>query len=225
MKRCSKCASYRKVLYIFLSCWEKRASDGRMAHDSHTNFRYLNTPKKVPTTSGETQAQLDRLRAQLDKAIQEEGVEVNKELYADLQQLIFEAPLYETLRESGCIALPTQRTLRDYTHFVSSTSGFSKEVDAQLLSATKLDSLKEFQKCVSLIMDEMYIKEDLVYITYIHVKLPCRYLCTFVAISEITGGGEGSPNSSKDNVCFDGERPLHSFTISISPVPVFCTLW
>ena len=55
---------------------------------------------------------------------------------------------------------PIPETLRDYTHFVSSTSGFSKEVDAQLISATKLYSLKEFEKCVSLIMDEMYIKED-----------------------------------------------------------------
>lgn len=38
---------------------------------------------------------------------------------------------YETLRESECIVLPSQRTLRDYTHYISSNSGFSNEVDMQ----------------------------------------------------------------------------------------------
>ena len=62
-----------------------------------------------------------------------------------------------------CIALPSQWILRDYTHFVSSTSEFSKEVDAQLIRATNVDKFEEWEKCVSLVMDEMYIKEDLVY--------------------------------------------------------------
>ena len=46
---------------------------------------------------------------------------------------------YETLHESGCNTLQSQRTLRDYTHFVNSTSGLSKEIDSQLICATKLD--------------------------------------------------------------------------------------
>ena len=70
---------------------------------------------------------------------------------------------YETLRNSRCIALPSQQTLRDYTHFVRSTRGFSKEVDAQLIRAANIDKLKEWEKCVSLVMGEMYNKEDLVY--------------------------------------------------------------
>ena len=36
---------------------------------------------------------------------------------------------YETLRKTGCIYLPSQRTLRDYTHVAGSRMGFSKEVD------------------------------------------------------------------------------------------------
>ena len=36
---------------------------------------------------------------------------------------------YEMLRESGCIKLPSQRTLRDYTHVFKSVSGFSVDVD------------------------------------------------------------------------------------------------
>lgn len=67
---------------------------------------------------------------------------------------------YETIRDSGCISLPSQRTLRDYTHFVESTSGFSAE---QLLRASEVSTTADWEKCVCLVMDEMYIKEDLVY--------------------------------------------------------------
>lgn len=71
---------------------------------------------------------------------------------------------YETVRESGVIALPSQRTLRDYTHFVQSRLGFSEEVDRQLMEAAKItESLEECKKCVVIIMDEMHIKEDLVF--------------------------------------------------------------
>ena len=70
---------------------------------------------------------------------------------------------YETLRESKCISLPSQRTLRDYTHFVSSGAGFSAGVDRQLYEVAGVRSLKEFQKCVALIIDEMHIREDLVF--------------------------------------------------------------
>ena len=70
---------------------------------------------------------------------------------------------YETIRDSGCIALPSQRTLRDCTHAIHATSGFSSEVDSQLIQAARIDQIKEWEKCVVLVMDEMYIKEDLVY--------------------------------------------------------------
>lgn len=70
---------------------------------------------------------------------------------------------YELLRDSGCITLPSQHTLRDYTHYVKATVGFSTEVDLQLARVAKLNSCKDYQKCVVMIMDEMYIKEELVY--------------------------------------------------------------
>ena len=70
---------------------------------------------------------------------------------------------YEMLRESGCITLPSQRTLRDYTHYVRSTTGFSAEVDEQLMEAAKVAKAEEWEKCVVLVMDEMHVKEDLVY--------------------------------------------------------------
>ncbi len=70
---------------------------------------------------------------------------------------------YETLRNSGCLVLPSQRTLRDYTHFVKAAPGFSTEVDQQLMTAAGFDTLEEWQKCVVVLLDEMHIRQDLVY--------------------------------------------------------------
>lgn len=67
------------------------------------------------------------------------------------------------LRESGCIKLPTQRTLRDYTYYVQASTGFSSEVDQMLLKAADVKSGPERDKCVLLLIDEMHIREDLVF--------------------------------------------------------------
>ena len=37
------------------------------------------------------------------------------------------------LRESGCICLPSQRTLQDYTHYILARVAFSAEVGQQLI--------------------------------------------------------------------------------------------
>ena len=160
-----------------------------------------------------SQAQLDRLRTQLQRVIEEEGLEVTEAMHSDLTQIVkdhdcqvtattqpdffqkifweqqqkaaslprksmrwhplmnkwclylkeLSSKAYETPRDSGCIVLPSQRTLRDHTHCLDSTSGFSHGVDVQLASATWVNQAKEREKCVALVMDEMYIKEDLVY--------------------------------------------------------------
>ena len=67
---------------------------------------------------------------------------------------------YETLRSSGCIHLPS---LRDYTHFVSAATGFSEEVDKMLAIAADVDKCPERENYTAILLDEMYIKEDLVY--------------------------------------------------------------
>ena len=54
-------------------------------------------------------------------------------------------------------------TLRDYIHYVNATVGFSDDVDQQLMEAAEISSLEEYQKCVGIILDEMYIKEGLEY--------------------------------------------------------------
>ncbi len=70
---------------------------------------------------------------------------------------------YEMLRESGCVVMPSQRMLRDYTHYVHASTGFSVKVDKQLMDAAKVEEAEEWQRCVALVIDEMYIREDLVY--------------------------------------------------------------
>ena len=45
---------------------------------------------------------------------------------------------YDFLRESGCVALPSKRTLRDYTYYISADIGFSDDVDKQLMSVADL---------------------------------------------------------------------------------------
>ena len=69
---------------------------------------------------------------------------------------------YNLLRSSKVIQLPSQRTLRDYSHHYKSSSGFSVELDNQLMTEFSTTT-EEYQRHVSLIGDEMYIKESLVY--------------------------------------------------------------
>ena len=63
---------------------------------------------------------------------------------------------YNLLRKSGI-------TLQDYTHYISPQAGFSKEVDEQLMAAAQSEGPEEWKKAVVIILDEIYIKEELVY--------------------------------------------------------------
>ena len=70
---------------------------------------------------------------------------------------------YHAMRTSGFLKLPLVRTLRDYVHYFSNRPGFQKEVHQQLLKEAKIESLPENRRFFSLILDEMKIKEGLVY--------------------------------------------------------------
>ena len=70
---------------------------------------------------------------------------------------------YEMLRECGVVKLPSQRTLRDYTYTAKAAAGFSREVDMHIMEAAKLLSCPDREKHVILLMDEMHLREDLVY--------------------------------------------------------------
>ena len=68
---------------------------------------------------------------------------------------------YDLLRDSGYIQLPSQRTLRDYTHYIPSTIGFSEKIDQDLVNVANL--AVDVNKYVGLIMDEIHIKHELVF--------------------------------------------------------------
>ena len=57
---------------------------------------------------------------------------------------------YETLLQSKCIQLPSQRTLRDYSHHLKPGPGFSAKC-------------AEREKYVMQLLDEMHVKQELVY--------------------------------------------------------------
>lgn len=69
---------------------------------------------------------------------------------------------YEVLKNSGIITLPSTRTLCDYQHFTTAKSGFSTIADSQLLEIVK-QKKHSLSKYVFLLLDEMYLKEGLVY--------------------------------------------------------------
>lgn len=70
---------------------------------------------------------------------------------------------YNSLRSTGVLHLPSERTLRDYTNVITAKSGFQCEVDEQLFKEAKMEELDDHQKYIALIFDEVKIKEDLVY--------------------------------------------------------------
>jgi hypothetical protein len=90
---------------------------------------------------------------------------------------------YEMVRTTGLLHLPSQRTLRDYTYYTEACHGFSASVDQQLRKVARIESCRLMEQYVVLIMDEMHIREDLVYDKH-----------TGIAISR--GGGGHNPNLS-----------------------------
>ena len=70
---------------------------------------------------------------------------------------------YHAMRTSDFISLPSERTLRDYTHYVQARPGFQDDIDADLKREAKLEELPEWKKYVVVMIDEMKIKESLVY--------------------------------------------------------------
>ena len=73
---------------------------------------------------------------------------------------------YHGARTAGFIKLPSERTLRDYTHYFKSQTGFQREVNEQVLKESKVDQLQENRKYCALFLDEMKVKENLVYDKY-----------------------------------------------------------
>lgn len=70
---------------------------------------------------------------------------------------------YHALRTTGFIKLPSERTLLDYTHYFANKVGFQDEVNQQLVEEVDRLSLPDTRKFVALLIDEMKVKEGLVF--------------------------------------------------------------
>jgi uncharacterized membrane-anchored protein YhcB (DUF1043 family) len=70
---------------------------------------------------------------------------------------------YKAMRNSGFLKLPSERTLRDYTHWTKMSSGFQPSTFEQLLVEASYKELKDWQKFIVLLHDEVKIQNDLVY--------------------------------------------------------------
>ena len=79
------------------------------------------------------------------------------------------------------LRLPSQRTLRDYTYYTQTCSGFSVSVDQQLMDLAKTDSCPERDKYVVIIMDEMHVREDIVYDKHTGIYM-CECVCVCVCV-------------------------------------------
>ena len=70
---------------------------------------------------------------------------------------------YHATRTAGFIKLPSERTLRDYTHYFKHKPGFQPELKKQLLKESQVNELSEQRKYCGIVFDEMKVKESLVY--------------------------------------------------------------
>lgn len=70
---------------------------------------------------------------------------------------------YYALGNSGFVTLPSERTLRDYTNYIKSVPGYQQEVIDMMRHESKCSELPESRRYVSILLDEMKVKEDIVY--------------------------------------------------------------
>ena len=75
---------------------------------------------------------------------------------------------YHSLRSSGFIRLPSERTLRDYSHVFKVKCGFQSKVDKMLLEEASKHGLLEWKKFIVILIDEMKLRESLVYDKHHH---------------------------------------------------------
>ena len=221
--RCSACSQYRdSYLRSKLRSLQTRTDEmitSSCSVNSHTNYRYLDTPEKLKRMRNlralvtKQRRRLSNLEEKLEHHVRISGVRIQEDIRGDITDLLekysenvsgdnneesFKSifwnqqiknlalkdkrqirwhPLlirwalylhykssggYETLRKSGIITLPSSRTLRDYRHFTPTKSGFSNIADIQLQELIQ-QKRSHLAKYVFILIDEMHLKEGLVY--------------------------------------------------------------
>ena len=93
--------------------------------------------------------------------------------------LNFSSAAYHSLRSSGFLKLPSERTLRGCTHYFKSKPGFQVEVEQMLMKEVGIDKIPEYQKYVVILFDEMKVKESIVYDEH------SSHVIEFVALNDV----------------------------------------
>ena len=122
---------------------------------------------------------------------------------------------YHSLRSSGFITLPSERTLRDYTHLFKADTGFQSEVDDMLRREVKSEA---WMKYVVLILDELKVKESLVYDKY-----SCKVI-GFVEMDDINHEMSKLESKSESELPpvathYHGQRSLFQLKVSLCALP------
>lgn len=112
----------------------------------------------------QTQKQRDRLMAKLEEVIEHQGIKVDANTNDNLCSITQSeaVKLKEVLPPDTIQHVFWEQqvdALSHITHFVKASPGFSAEMDRQLMDA----AIEEWQKYVILLLDEMHIREDLIY--------------------------------------------------------------
>ncbi|CAB3995756.1 Hypothetical predicted protein [Paramuricea clavata] len=113
------------------------------------------------------------------------------------------------MRDSGFIKLPSERTLRDYTHWTKVSSGFQPSSFERLLVDIRYHQLADWQKYVVLLHDEVKIKSDLVF---------CKHtgeLIGFANLGEINNALIDFQKQLEDE-CTNGKPDIASYTCLFS---------
>ena len=119
---------------------------------------------------------------------------------------------YRTLRESKVIALPSETTLYDYSHFIPAESGFQNDVIEMLTSEAEKAGLyeEEHKQYVGLLADEIKIKEDLVY------DASTGELIGFINLDEVGNALDRLENLlSEDKVDKKPDRATHMLVVML----------
>ena len=127
----------------------------------------MNTPeKKQKIAKLKKQAKSAEVELQKFKVKVKELTELTSNMLASVNYLnlkLLSSAAFHATRTAGFIKLPSERTLRDCTHYFKSKVGFQLEVTQQLEKEVRIEYLPENRKFCALILDEMKIKETLIY--------------------------------------------------------------
>ena len=105
-------------------------------------------------------------------------------------------------KKLGFLKLPHVNTLKRYTKFTATGPGFNPDIIKKLVEDASISSLKDYQKNVSLIFDEMQIKADLLY------RCSTEKLIGFTTMGDID---EEFPRLN-ENLCLEDDEDLSTTT-------------